>query len=339
MYNRDNNLKGVLLPQTITEFANAGIMTGISSVNFSENPYEEYNGFYSASSTYASFAYLKYGAMRIFSQMSQDSQIKLGKTIWVSGHSGPETAEDSRTHFGIFSPGVSGLFPKGHIINLHPWEYNEVPVLLGAALKTDAPIICLHLTRPPIEIPDREKLGMASHFDAAKGAYIIKDYNNSRAKEGVVIIRGSKATETLVSLLPKLKEEGPNVKIVAAISSELFAMQSEEYRNSVISKEEWFDTMIITNSSIDLMQDWIKHPLAKEYSLSSDWDNKWRTGGSIDQVMDEAHLSATWQWKAISKFANEREMRRGKLEKMVFSTNNDLEIEKSSYILKKKINN
>jgi len=65
--------------------------------------------------------------------------------IWVAGHSGPETAEDSRTHFGIFAPGATQLFPDGHIINLHPWEYNEVPVLLGAALKTDVPIIGLHL--------------------------------------------------------------------------------------------------------------------------------------------------------------------------------------------------
>ena len=82
----------------------------------------------------------------------------MGKTIWVAGHSGPETAEDFRTHFGIFAPGVTQLFPEGHIINLHPWEYNEVPVMLGAALKTDVPILALHLTRPPVEIPDREKL-------------------------------------------------------------------------------------------------------------------------------------------------------------------------------------
>ena len=45
---------------------------------------------------------------------------------------GPETAEDSRTHFGIYSPGVTQLFPDGAIINLHPWEYNEVPVLLAS---------------------------------------------------------------------------------------------------------------------------------------------------------------------------------------------------------------
>ncbi len=130
--------------------------------------YEDFDGFYSAHSTYASFSYLKYGLMRLFSQIAQDSDIKVGKVLWVAGHSGPETAEDSRTHFGIFSPGVMQLFPEGHVINLIPWEHNEVPVLIAAAMATDAHIVALHLTRPPIQVPDRAALGMASHFEAAQ---------------------------------------------------------------------------------------------------------------------------------------------------------------------------
>ena len=111
-FNRDTNLDGALLPQGITEFANAGISTGIASVNFSKTPYEDYNGFYAACSTYGSFVYLKYGPMRLFSQLAQDSQIKVGKVLWVAGHSGPETAEDSRTHFGIFAPGRDAALPR-----------------------------------------------------------------------------------------------------------------------------------------------------------------------------------------------------------------------------------
>ena len=131
-YNRESNTDGVILPQGITEFTNAGLMVGISSVNMATDPENDFNGFYTASSTYGSFSYLKYGAMRLYSQMAQDCELKLGKTIWVAGHSGPETAEDSRTHFGIFSPGVTQLFPDGHVIDIHPWDYNEVPVMLAA---------------------------------------------------------------------------------------------------------------------------------------------------------------------------------------------------------------
>ena len=159
----------------------------------------------------------------------------MGKIIWVAGHSGPETAEDSRTHFGVFAPGVTELFPDGQVINLHPWEHNEVAPCLAAALSTDVPIIALHLTRPSVTVPDRKALGMGSYMDAAKGAYVIKDYTSTQDRRGLVLVRGTSSTDSLIRILPRLQKEGPNVKIVAAISWELFQRQSEEYRNSIVS--------------------------------------------------------------------------------------------------------
>ena len=173
-YDREHNREGALLSQEITEFTNSGVAAGIACVNLSPKPLEEFDGFYSAHSTYASFSYLKYGLMRLFSQIAQDSNIKVGKVLWVAGHSGPETAEDSRTHFGIYETAVMELFPDGHVINIIPWEHNEVPVMIAAAMATDAHIVALHLTRPPIQVPDRAALGMASHFEAARGAYVIR---------------------------------------------------------------------------------------------------------------------------------------------------------------------
>ena len=159
-YDRAHNPEGALLPQEITEFTNAGISAGIASVNFADDPYKDFDGFYAACSTYGSFSYLKYGPMRLFSQLAQDCPLKVGKVLWIAGHSGPETADDSRTHFGIFATGVTQLFPDGQVCDLHPWEYNEVPVVLAAALSSSVPIVALHLTRPAIVIPDRERLGM-----------------------------------------------------------------------------------------------------------------------------------------------------------------------------------
>lgn len=308
-FNRDTNLDGAVLPQAITEFANAGILAGLATVNLSKKPYEEFNGFMGACSTYGSFSYLKYGAMRLFSQIAQDSELKVGRLLWVAGHSGPETAEDARTHFGIFAPGVTQLFPEGHVLNLHPWEHNEVAPALGAALSTEVPIIVLHLTRPPIEIPDRRALGMASHMEAAKGAYIIKDYDVDRSQAGTAIIRGTSCTSNLIKILPELIENGPNVKIVAATSWGLFHRQSKAYRQSILSETEMNDAMIITNGGLRLMHNWIANPVVKEYSMSSDWDNRWRTGGSVDEVVEEAHLSADWLKKGIGRFAAEREGR------------------------------
>jgi len=313
LYDKATNTDSPLMPQGITEFTNAGMMAGLSTVNFNDDTYSSYNGFYGAMSTYGSFSYLKYGPLRLFSQIAQDSDLKVGKIIWVAGHSGPETAEDSRTHFGIFAPGVTQLFPDGHIVNIHPWEHNEVAPALAAAFNTDIPIIGLHLTRPPVTIPDRNALGMASHMDAAKGAYLIKDFDKDKPKEGVVIVRGTSSTNSVVELLPRTKEEGPNVKIVAAISWELFQRQSESYRDSIIGKNEWHDAMVITNGGRRLMNKWMANKIVEEYSLSPDWDDRWRTGGSVDQIVDEAHLSPRWVWDGIVKFVQEREKRLSKI--------------------------
>lgn len=40
------------------------------------------------------------------SQQNQDSPFELGVVTVVAGHSGPETAADARSHFGIFAPQV-----------------------------------------------------------------------------------------------------------------------------------------------------------------------------------------------------------------------------------------
>jgi transketolase len=308
-YSRDKNPEGVLLPQEITENVNSGIMVGAATVNFAENPFKEFNGFFGTCSTYGSFVYLKYGMMRLFSQMSQDCELKLGKVIWVAGHSGPETADDSRTHFGIIEPGVTQLFPEGHVIDAHPWEHNEVAPVLGAWLKTGVPIIALHLTRPPVEIPDRQALNIPSHFEAARGAYVIRPYRVGVKPMGTLIVQGTSTTANVLKILPQLDEAKLNVKIVAAISPQLFALQDRAYQHEVLPETDWLDSTVISNGALRLMSDWIKTDAAKEYAMCSDWDNRWRTGGTIDEVLEEAHISPQWLLNGIERFVREREKR------------------------------
>jgi transketolase len=312
-YERYGSSEGVLLPQEITEFANAGIMVGMATVNFAPDPEHGFDGFWGACSTYGSFSYLKYGMFRLFSQIAQDCQWKVGKVLWIAGHSGPETAEDSRTHFGIFAPGVTQLFPDGAIINLHPWEYNEVPVLLGAALQQPVPIIALHLTRPPIEIPDRDRLGIPSHFEAARGAYVIRDFKPGQPRGGALILQGASAVANTISLLPAIESRGLNVKIVCATSPQLFALQPEAYRSQVLSPADRADSTVITTQARWLMHDWLFNKVAEEYALSSDWDNRWRTGGSLGEVMDEAHLTPMWIMEGIERFVKDRPARLARL--------------------------
>ena len=308
-YERVGTDEGALLPQEITEFANSGIMAGIAGVNLATNPEEEFDGFWAASSTYGSFSYLLYGPMRLFSQLSQDCELKVGKVLWVAGHSGPETAEDSRTHFGIFAPGVTQLFPEGQIINLHPWEYNEVPVLLAAALATDVPIVALHLTRPPITIPDRARLGIPSHFEAARGAYVMRDYKPGRPCDGTFIVQGTSAVNGIVQILPRLDELDLNVKIVCATSRELFDRQPEAYRNAVLPPEARQDLMFVMSGTRRMWPLRNVGSLTDAYSLTADQEDRWLTGGTEADVIAEARLDAGSIAAGVERFARERPQR------------------------------
>ena len=312
-YERDRNPRGTLLPSEITEFTNAGMMVGLASVNLAEDPFTDFDGFFGACSTYGSFSYLKYGAMRLFSQLAQDTELRVGKVLWVAGHSGPETAEDSRTHFGIYEPGMTQLFPAGHVIDLHPWEYNEVPVALAAAFSLEVPIVALHLVRPAVEVPDRVALGMDSHFEAARGAYVLRPYREGGPRGGLVVVRGGQTTANLVKVLPELDRAGLNVKIVASISPQLFERQDVAWRDRVASEADRWDAMCISNGSLRFMAEWLTTPLVAEYSLAPDWDGRWRTGGTVEEVYDEAHLSPAHLLAGIERFVREREARRRRL--------------------------
>ena len=230
-----------LLPQEITEFTNAGIAAGMATVNFADDPTKEFNGFYTGTSTYGSFIYLHYGFFRLFSQLAQDCELKVGKILWVAGHSGPETADDSRTHFGIFAPGAAQLFPKGSIINLHPWEYNEVPVMLAAAFAADG-ADRLPAPDPPAHHHARSPgAGHAVALRGRQGRLRLRPYKAGQPKMGTVIVQGTSTTAGMVDLLPKLDAAGLNVKIVAALSHELFDAQPQvlSRRGSVCRRSRW----------------------------------------------------------------------------------------------------
>jgi transketolase len=50
-------------------------------------------------------------------------------------------------------------------------------------------------------------------------------------------------------------------------------------------------------------------PLTDEYSMTSDWDHQWLTGGLEPDVIAEAHLDAPSIVTGISRFANDHAAR------------------------------
>jgi transketolase len=117
----------------------------------------------------------------------------------------------------------------------------------------------------------------------------------------------------MMKVLPWLDDGGPNVKVVAAISHALFRRQTSEWRERVLPDSEWADSMVVTNTAARLMGNWIPHAVARDYVVSPDWDNRWRTGGSVDQITSEAHLDAASIREGIQRFVGEAVERRRRM--------------------------
>ena len=151
---------------------------------------------------------------------------------------------------------------------------------------------------------------MDSHLEAGRGAYVMRDHDASRPKEGTIIVQGTSSTESVVQLLPRFAEPGaPNVKIVAAVSRELFLLQDQAWRDRVLSQADWLDSTVITNGARRLMHDWMPHKVAEQYAMSSDWDDRWRTGGNVEELKREAKIDPESLWEGIARFAAARDER------------------------------
>ncbi|MXY20498.1 MAG: hypothetical protein F4Y49_04085 [Dehalococcoidia bacterium] len=307
------NPSGGRLKAAIQEAGNASTAIGLVGQSVSLDP-DEHVGVWALSGTYGAFTPLMYLPSRVWSQQNQDSPFRTGVLHILAGHSGPETAADARTHFGIFAPQVWKLFPRDQVIVLSFWDYNDVaPGYFAAAeIAANDPkvgVIVIEVARPDFPVSDRSSFADTDLKAAAKGFYLIRDFDPDKPKDGYVLVQGSSSTVNLVSVLSRLEEEGVNVRVIAAISEELFRRQSAEYQDSVLPTAGKYDLMVVTTGTRRMWPVQNVGPLTDEYSLTSDWDNQWLTGGSEADVIAEAHLDAESIYKGIKRFAAERDSR------------------------------
>ena len=229
----------------------------------------------------------------------------------LAGHSWPETAADGRTHFGIFATQVWKLFPRGQTIHLNFWDYNDVAPGYFAAAEIAARdakvgIISIEVARPDSPVADRSRFADPDIRAAAKGLYVIRDFTPGKPKHGYVIAQGSSSTVNLIKTLGRLDEMGINVKVISAISEDLFDRQPEAYRRSVLPPEAYYDAMVVSTGTRRVWPVRDLGPLTDEYSLTSDWDNQWLTGGLEADVIAEAHLDTDSIFAGVKRFADAR---------------------------------
>jgi transketolase len=311
-YDPVGNPAGTRLKAAIQEAGNASTAIGLVGQNASVDP-DRFAGVWAFSGTYGAFTPLMYLPARVWSQQNQDSRFRTGVLHILAGHSGPETAADARTHFGIFSPQVWKLFPRGHVITLNFWDYNDVAAGYFAAAEIAARekqvgVIVIEVARPDFPVADRRRFADADPRAAAKGLYVIRDFAAGQ-RHGYVVAQGASSTFNLVSLLPKLDAAGINVKIVSAISEDLFERQPDAYRRSVLPAEAVDDLMFVTTGTRRMWPLQRVGALTDEYSLTADHDNHWLSGGTEADVIAEAHLDAPSIFAAVERFAAARPAR------------------------------
>jgi len=312
-YDPVGNRAGTRLKAPIQEAANAATIIGAVGQSVSADP-ALHAGLWGLSGTYGAFTPLMYTPARVFSQQNQDSPFDLGVLTVLAAHSGPETAADARTHFGIFAPQVFTLFPRGQVQNLYFWDYNDVaPGYFAAAAHAarvkEAGILVIHVARPDATVADRATFADTDLRAAAKGVYLIRDFDPDTPGAGTVWVQGASSTENLLAVLPEIEEEGINVRIAAVISEDLFRLQPEEYRSRILPDRARFDSMVVSTMTKRVPPIANLGPLTEEYSLYGDTEDRWLTGGTEADVIAEAGLDAGSILSAVRRFAGSREER------------------------------
>ena len=312
-YDPLSNQAGTRFKAAIQEAGNASTAVGLVGQSASLDP-DVHSGVWAMSGSYGAFTPFMYLPARVWSQQNQDSPFRVGVLNILAGHSGPETAADARTHFGIFAPQVWKLFPRGQVIVLNFWDYNDVAPGYFAAAEIAARdplvgVIVIEVARPDFAVSDRAAFADTDLKAAAKGFYVIRDFDADKPRHGYVVTQGSSSTFNLVQALPDLEAQGINVKVIAAISEELFDRQPAAYRESVLPAEAKLDMMVVSTGTQRVWPVRDVGPLTREYSMVSDWHDRWLTGGLEPDVIAEAHLDQASISAGVTRFANERDSR------------------------------
>ena len=79
-------------------------------------------------------------------------------------------------------------------------------------------------------------------------------------------------------------------------------MESEDYKKIVFNLEDKYNCMFITTFTKKYPPLPNLGPLTEEYSLSADYDDRWRTGGTEEDIIKEARLDPNSILKSVLRF-------------------------------------
>lgn len=179
------------------------------------------------------------------------------KVIYVFTHDTIGLGEDGPTHQPVEH--LASLRAIPGLVVLRPADANETASAWKFAIQHKGGPVALLLTRQGLPVLDQTKYPSSDNL--FKGAYILKDAD----KPEIILMASGSEVEIILKAAEKLEGEGKKVRVVSFPSWELFELQSEEYKNSVLPKE-------------------VKARIAVEAGVAQGWHKYTGDGGKIISI-------------------------------------------------------
>jgi transketolase len=152
-------------------------------------------------------------------------------TIHVFTHDSIGVGEDGPTHQPIEQLASVRAMPGMH--TFRPGDANEMVEAWKVIMQFKHEPALLLASRQPMPVLDRTKYAAASGI--AKGGYILADAEGG--KPDVILIASGTEVSLCVEACEKLKAEGVKARVVSLGCWELFAAQTQAYRDQVLPPE------------------------------------------------------------------------------------------------------
>ncbi|MDB4880729.1 MAG: transketolase [Gemmatimonadetes bacterium] len=152
------------------------------------------------------------------------------RVIFIFTHDSIGLGEDGPTHQPVEQLAAIRAIPQVTLIR--PADATETAEAWKIAVSNTTGPTCLVLTRQKLGFIDRTKF--ASAEGVRQGGYVLAEAEGGRPD--VVLLSSGSEVALVMSAREKLAAEGVRARVVSMASHELFARQSQAYRDSVLPK-------------------------------------------------------------------------------------------------------
>lgn len=181
------------------------------------------------------------------------------QVIYVFTHDSIALGEDGPTHQPIEQ--LANLRAIPQLIVIRPADSNETAVAWQVAIESRHQPVALILTRQKVPTIDRKQYAGAEGL--RRGAYILSDAPKGKPK--IILIATGSEVSLILAAKAKLEAKKIPVRVVSMPSWELFAVQSKQYRDSVLPPK-------------------VQCRLAVEAGVSQGWDRYVGDSGEIISI-------------------------------------------------------